>query len=226
MRGWILLLLSIFSFSTAHQLWIEKGADGFVLYYGHKNPSEGEKKVLNYSSKNIKKVVCVRNNTFHRLNIHFSYPLIVKDDCDAIKIDFSTGYWTKTVNGTVNEDKSSISSPLFSWYSLESVTYLNRWDKDSLRSLDGFIILPVKNPLKIPVGEKLRLRVLYNGRPLSDVPVAYDGKVLGLTDRDGRINIRVRHKGLQHIEATYRKKVNTEKADYIIYTTTLNFEVK
>ncbi len=221
----LLFFLTFFYFSSAHQLWIEKGQSGFVLHYGHRKAAEGEKKFIEYSAENIKRIICIKNGSQEILHTQFSYPLTIPQKCDVIQIDFSTGYWTKTVNGTVNTDKNSAKSPIFSWYSYESVIYINRWNKNILLS-DGLYIWSLKNPLKAKVGEKLRLKLFFDGKPVSDVPVAYDGKVLGLTDKDGRINIRVKHKGLQHIEATFRKKVNTKKADYIVYTTTLNFEVR
>lgn len=47
-----------------------------------------------------------------------------------------------------------------------------------------------------------------------------------MTDRNGRINIRIKHKGLQSVEATYRIKLDSEEVDEILHTLILNFELR
>ena len=56
-----------------------------------------------------------------------------------------------------------------------------------------------ENPFALAVGDKLRLTVVFRGEPAQDVTVAYDGDPRGVTGDDGRINLRIRHKGLQLI---------------------------
>ena len=153
--------------------------------------------------------------------------MVINKNCAIIYIDISSGYWTKTPHGTINKPKNQIDTPIKSWLSYESVKRINLWSKNLEKSFTKKLdIIPVNNPLKLQGGDKIRLLITFDGKPVKNIPVAYDGKVIGLTDSHGRINIRTKHKGLQLIETTYREKVNSEKTDEVIYTTTLNFEVK
>ena len=53
--------------------------------------------------------------------------------------------------------------------------------------------------------------------------VAYDGEPRGATDGEGRINLRVRHGGLQQVSASIETPLNDGKADTLIRGATLNF---
>ncbi|WP_457638835.1 DUF4198 domain-containing protein [Persephonella sp.] len=221
-RALIVLFFVAFTFSHAHELWItEKG--GFqVLHYGHKGEDE-----IPYTKDSIKTVLCIKDGKITDAQIKSYTPLKIKSNCDAVFVEFSTGYWTKTPSGSVNKPKNEVSSPIFSWLSVENLLRINRWDSSILKHrFDGLVIIPRKDISALKKGDKVRLKVLFNGKPVSNVPVSYEGKVRGTTDSDGNINIRIKHNGLQSIEASYRIKVGSKKADAVIYSATLNFEVK
>jgi nickel transport protein len=55
--------------------------------------------------------------------------------------------------------------------------------------------------------------------------VSYDGKPRGTTGRDGRINIRLRHGGFQVIQASLTRPDASGKADEVIHSANLNFEL-
>jgi nickel transport protein len=222
------LILSLISFSYAHDLWIEKSKGKYILYYGHKYSSHKGKELIKYNPNSIQTLKCITENGKEKdLNIKRKYPLVIDENCAIIYVDVSTGYWTKTPYGTVNKPKNQVDMPVRSWLSYESVKRINQWNenlkKPFVKKLD---IIPINNPLRLETGDKVRLLITFEEKPAKNVPVAYEGKFRGVTDSKGRINIRIKHKGLQLIEATYKKPVNSEKADEIIYTTTLNFEVK
>lgn len=216
MRQLIALFFAIFSISYAHQLWIEKNNNQLIAYYGHLK----EKEIIPLSVKDIKKIVCITDGKSQIIK-PASYPVKIKKNCDFTYIEVSTGYWSKTIHGTVKGIKEN---KIMSWKSIETALRIDRWREKV--NLNGFVIIPVKNPLNLKVGDKLRLKVILNGKPVPDIPVSYDGKVRGLTDKNGRINIRIKHSGLQIIQASLRKKSISEPVDYIIYSGNLNFEVK
>jgi len=223
----VIILLS-FSLVYAHDLWIEKSQDKYILYYGHKYSSHGGKKLIKYNPENIQSVKCIdKYGNKIEINVKKEYPLVINKNCAIIYVDISSGYWTKTPYGTINKPKDRVDIPIKSWLSYESVKRINLWNKNLEKSFTKQLdIIPVNDPLKLQEGDKIRLLITFDGKPVKNIPVAYDGKVRGLTDSYGRINIRIKHKGFQLIEATYRKKVNSKKTDEVIYTITLNFEVK
>ena len=55
--------------------------------------------------------------------------------------------------------------------------------------------------------------------------MSYDGKPRGTTGRDGRINVRVRHGGFQVIQASLTLPDPSGKADEIVHSANLNFEL-
>ncbi|WP_456384424.1 DUF4198 domain-containing protein [Persephonella sp.] len=210
----------------AHQLWMEEEKGCLVLNYGHIHPSGHETEKIQYTPDSIKKAICYKNGSFSDIKVEKT-PLIVKNNCSVVFVQFSTGYWTKTVEGTVHLPKHRAVNPVYSWLSIENLVFIKKWEQAAFDTrFEGLVILPLKDPLKLKEGDKVRLVVLLNGRPVSDVPVAYDGKIRGATDENGRINIRIKHPGLQMIEASIRQKLNSNRADYVVYSSTLNFEVK
>ncbi|WP_457640554.1 DUF4198 domain-containing protein [Persephonella sp.] len=228
MRIFLVFILVLFSSVYAHDLWIEKSENGYVLYYGHRYSSHEGKNIIKYNPENIQVVQCVgKDGNLVNLKIKKKYPLVIKEDCAVMYVHIFSGYWTKTPYGTVNKSKQEVNLSINSWLSYESIKRINLWNEKLKKPFTKKIdIIPLNNPFKLNSGDKLRLLITFDGKPVNGVAVAYDGRFRGLTDSNGRINIRIRHKGFQLIEATYRKKIYSEKADEILYTTTLNFEVK
>ena len=67
------------------------------------------------------------------------------------------------------------------------------------------------------------MRVLAGGQPVPDAVVTYDGKPRGQTASDGTMNVRVRHGGLQLIQAATRVPHAGPEADEVVHTTALTF---
>ncbi|MCK7577697.1 MAG: hypothetical protein MZV65_19130 [Chromatiales bacterium] len=55
--------------------------------------------------------------------------------------------------------------------------------------------------------------------------VAYDGEPRGGTDADGRINIRLRHGGVQLISASFDEPLQDARADKAVRATVLQFQL-
>jgi nickel transport protein len=58
------------------------------------------------------------------------------------------------------------------------------------------------------------------------VTVAYHGDPRGVTGDDGRVNLRIRHKGLQLISASLEEPLQSNKADKRVRSTILMFEIQ
>jgi len=227
----VTLILILFNLSFAHDLWLEKKNNRFLLYYGHKyyNHHNNHQKLIQYDPNNVQSVLCVSSDgKVQQLNFDKSkYPVRIEDGrCAIIYVIFSSGYWSKTPYGDVNKPKNEVDMVVDSWLSIEAVKRIEKWNKNLEKSfIDGLEVIPLNDPLKLKKGDKLRLKVLYKNKPIKGVPVYYNGKFRGTTDELGNINIRIKSDGLQIVETVYRQDINSEKADKIIYKTNLNFEL-
>jgi nickel transport protein len=116
--------------------------------------------------------------------------------------------------------------PVKSWLSHDSVKRIDRWAKPLAKPLAaGLELIPLEDPLRLRKGKKLHLRVTFDGSPVEDADVAYDGRPRGRPGPDGAINIRLRHGGFQAIQASVTRAIASDKADEVIHSTHLNFEL-
>jgi nickel transport protein len=211
----------------AHDLWLEKEDGGFGLYYGHKHSRHEGATFVEYEAEWVRESLCF---DAARTRVPFqsekTYPYRMRGECAAAHVSISSGYWTKTPYGTRNVPKNEARQPLTSWLSYDSVKRIDQWTEALARPLaDGLELTPLEDPLSLRKGEKVRLRVTFDGRPVQDAVVAYDGKPRGRPAPDGGINIRVRHGGFQVIQATVTRSIASDQADEVIHSTNLNFEL-
>lgn len=82
-------------------------------------------------------------------------------------------------------------------------------------------IVPLQDPFDIGAGGSLRVQVLFEGKPVSEVTVEYEGKEVPVSDR-GIATITLTQKELQIIEAEYRIPSTDDPAtDEIAYAASL-----
>jgi uncharacterized GH25 family protein len=214
------------SAAVAHDLWVEPEASGYRLLYGHhpRVSHEGTRRIA-YAPDSVKSVVCLDAAGGRRpAKTGGSSPVKIEGDCAVLYVLTSSGYWTKTTAGTKNLKKTEAASPLGSWQSFESVKHIAQWGSGASSPLATALeIVPAENPLALKKGDKLTLRVLANGQPVADAMVSYGGKPRGQTGADGSVNIRVKHGGLQLIQASTRTPHAGPEADEVVHTTALTF---
>ena len=213
--------------AQAHDLWLEKLDGGFGLYYGHKYSDHGGATFVEYQVDWVREALCFdAAGARTRFEAEEAYPYRMQGNCAATHVSISSGYWTKTPYGTQNVGKDEARMPVKSWLSHDSVKRIDRWSESLARPLaEGLELTPLEDPLLLRKGKKLHLRVTFDGRPVEDADVAYDGKPRGRPGPDGEINIRLRHGGFQVIQASLTRSIASEKADEVIYSTNLNFEL-
>ncbi|RUM45895.1 MAG: DUF4198 domain-containing protein [Hydrogenimonas sp.] len=219
-----LLLCLVPLIASAHDLWIKKVPQGYQLNYGHLHITQthGGQKIMPYDPETIQSIICHKDGKVESIENPKHYPLVVTQKCDELFITMDHGYFTKTPYGTKHLPKNAVKMPLKSWYSIESVKRVEKNSKESIGH--GLEIVLLNNPTE--VGDKARLLVLFDGKPIQGVVVAYGDKPRGQSGADGRVNIRIKQPGLQNIKATLRQPCSDEKCDEMVYTTTLNIEVK
>ncbi|OVE78093.1 hypothetical protein BVX98_01390 [bacterium F11] len=226
--GSIIGFIFIPSLLLGHSLWLEKQEETLVLRYGHNpNTHAGEKQIV-YSPDQIVRADCFKR-TGEQIPFEkkAQYPFEMDNPCQAAVILTSSGYWSKTPFGLKALPKDEAISPLESWLSYEGVKRMDAWDARLAKPLSMDLeITPTNNPLVLKKGKKVRLLVTFKGIPVANVPVAYDGKTRGATDKNGHVNIRLKHGGLQLIETSTTEPGDKKKADKIIRSATLVFEIK
>jgi nickel transport protein len=222
------LLLALFAGpALAHDLWIEKEGNTYVLLQGHRHSAHEGAELVPYDAGAVKGILCLDGRGSSKpLPVGKSAPARVSGDCAGLFSTFSTGYWTKTAWETRNVPKTGISGVIKSWYSEESLKYVERWTAIAAAPLgNGLEITPTVNPLTLKAGDKLVVQITDGGKPVAGVPVAYAGDTRGASGPDGKVAIRLRHGGLQLLEASQETPLTDGKADTSIRTTSLQFEI-
>ena len=225
-----LSLLVLLPFSAwGHDLWVERDLTGglYSLTYGHEGSGHTGAKRLDYAPESIKQALCFNAaGQPQRALQNSNYPVSLTGDCAATWFLLSSGYWSKTPYGTKNLPKSEAGISITSWLSMESVKRIDHWGTALTRPLTQELELaPLANPLPLKKGDKLRLQAFFKGKPAAGVTVAYFGKPRGVTGQDGTLNIRLNQPGLQLIQASLDQVIDDFRADKIIHTSALQFQI-
>lgn len=210
--------------ALAHDLWIERVGSVHTLVYGHERSGHEGAARLELKAETVKRASCYgadgREARQERRTIS------LRGDCAASLFVMSSGYWSKTPYGTKNLPKSEAGAVLESWYSVESVKRLDQWNPAMTQAMGQDLELsPTDNPLRLRVGDKLRARAWFQGRPAAGVTVAYFGKPRGVTDADGMVNVRLNQAGFQLLQASLERPLDDGKADKAIHAAALHFEL-
>ncbi len=223
-------MLLMVSQTGAHDYWYELDGGDYVLYRGHSHTEHEGEGIVAYDPSIVKTAYCQSSDGIVQVvDPPSQYPARIPGPCTSLTVEVDSGYWTQTWTETLNQPKDEVSEAVTSWRALESTKLLNSW-LDKPRNQQplsrGLEILLEKNPFVLENGQKLRLRLMQEGKPREGVTVAYDGNPRGVTGKDGRINIRIRHGGLQVITGSIDEPPRDEtKADKLIRATTLFFEL-
>jgi nickel transport protein len=211
----------------AHELWVERTPEGLEVRYGHTHSAHQGVALIPYGEDFVRRVDCVDDAGEPRESgWSGGAPARIPGDCAGVFVLTSTGFWSKTTEGTKNVSKKEAPSALRSWQSFESVKHIARWGEALARPFTRDLeITPLENPLLLEPGAKMHLLVTYGGKPVEGATVAYDGEPRGISGKDGRVNLKIRHGGFQMIQAGLTVPLQSEDADEIIHATNLNFEI-
>jgi nickel transport protein len=216
MKKVIMILIGLGSQLAAHTLWID---DNYKVHQGHMHQESLKNSKHRVDKKEIDTFLCLKDNRVKKSH----GTTLAKSGCDAIFVTLHSGYYTKTPYGIKKLPKDKTKMPIESWQSIESVKRLYSDNKTPYNQ--GLELFLRNNLSDLKVGDKARLTVYYNGKVMSGVVLANGHKTIGMSDKNGHVNIKIRHKGLQNIKASYTRKGDGVKCDKIIHTTTLNFKI-
>jgi nickel transport protein len=228
MKRLVLLILTLaWVPAHGHDLWLERTTDGLVMWYGHGHSQHEGAKIIDYKREIVVRVDCFDGGGNPvKTAVSSESPLRISGGCAVTYVLTSTGYWSKTAYGTKNVSKREAQSPIKSWLSFESVKRIDGWDDAMSRPLTSDLeITPLENPLLLHAGSKIHLLVTLRGAPVPGATVTYDGEPRGATDKNGRVNLKIRHDGFQAIQAGVTVPLASEEADETIHATSLDFEI-
>lgn len=223
----LLLIAHLAGVAQAHDLWVERQGNLQTLQYGHERSGHEGAKKLEYKPEQVKDAACYGDDGRQvRADIGRVYPVTLKGQCAASWFLTSSGYWSKTPYGTRNQPKTEAGTVIDSWISVESVKRMDAWSSALARPLTRELeLVPLTNPLDLKAGDKMRLMATLDGKPAAGVTVAYFGHPRGVSGADGRVNVRLQHPGFQLIQASLETPLTEGKADRLIQSTALQFEI-
>jgi hypothetical protein len=208
----IILFLTLLLTLEAHEMWIDNQAR---VHYGHEQSVDGHGKGRIIGSDEIARVSCQKGAI---LDANIS------SQCDALLVELHGVYYAKTPYGTKKVPKNEAKMVIKSWQSFESVKRI--YNDVGIAPLGKGLEMSLVNlPSSLHVNDKLRLLITQDGIPKTGVVVANGDRVIGVSDAKGRVNVRVREAGLQHIRASYKIAGDGVLCDEIVHATTLNLEI-
>ena len=225
---WLWLASLLAAGAEAHDYWFEDEPDSaaVIMYRGHRF-SEHSGSLEPYDPAIVRSPTCVNGSGEpETVAVVRIYPLELPSGCSGLVVVVDSGYWTETASGTFNAVLTSRDDVIDSWKSIETIKLINAWSESLSRPVSGELeIVPTENPFALEPGDKLRLIVTLNGVPAEGVLVAYHGDLRGGTDSQGRINIRIRHSGLQVISAGFDESIEADAVDRLARTSVLQFSL-
>jgi cobalt/nickel transport system permease protein len=212
--------------ALAHDYWIEKKGNGYVVVYGH-----GEQRT-EYDPSTVKKVTVLNADgkpTEFRKEMQGKVLMIQPAEPAAlVLVDLDSGYWSKTIYGWKNLPKrkaSRVVEALRSYHYSKSIIAWGEYVRNPVAGIK-LDIVPQKNPFDFTAGDVLPLKVYFGGRPLAGVTIEGDHQKVAVTDKDGMANVPLK-RGRQLFTVESKEPIKGDPdADFMSVTTTLTFEVK
>jgi nickel transport protein len=226
----VFVLIFILSIKvSAHDVWIEKKGNEFVVLYGHRDKHDP------YDPSKIKEVMAYDSNgnpiTVEVIRQKDTALLSPKGKASAITLFFDNGYWVKTTDGWKNISKRDAKGMQLvepARHSLKYAKILIQWAERFTKPLGMKLeIVPTKNPFLLKKGEYLLVTVFYEGKPLegAKIETGYH-KELAKTDKNGMASVPV-ESGINVIVANHLVPIkDNPNADIISLSSTLTFEVR
>lgn len=212
--------------ARAHELRLERQGPELVLRFGHAGESH------DLSADRVRSLRCVEEGGAgapRELRASASVSareLRVAARCQAASAAFDGGFWSLTPDGEKNLPRTQVPDAVKSWASRQFAKWVDTSAAGSRTPLgDAFEILPGEDLSRARRGDKVTLRVLLEGEPVSGAIVTVAHEPIGETDRRGEVRLRLRSRGLETIGATLRRPIASPEAEVRVLEATLTFEV-
>jgi nickel transport protein len=216
----------------AHGIWFAQRAKQLALIYG----------VGADDLDSVKRLPLVRTISGYdaglqpvKTSLRVAGPLLLVDsesEPAVVAAVLDNGTWSKTPDGEwLKKGRDEVQNAVISEKTIKYAVHLNGPLSTPLPPLEGQMlqILPVEPTLPALLGQPLKLRVLFQGKPvagarvLSDFVTDPDAKPVK-TAADGTVTIKVRNQGLNVVVAIFDGPADEpSKIDKIEHLATLSF---
>jgi nickel transport protein len=211
--------------ALAHDLWLERQDNAFLLRYGHHGGA-----VLPLQAEKVKTLMCRKDKggaeNLRAKALATSKQLSLKASCAALSTFFDGGFYSLTPDGEKNLPKNKVPDAVKAWRSKQFAKWVDIRSSLAGQPLgDEFEIVPVTDLAKAKTGNKATFRVLLGGKPLPGAILAIDHKPLGETDDQGEVRIKIRASDVEQVSASFRRAIKSAEADSEVFEASLTFEV-
>lgn len=194
--------------AAAHGVWVAERWGELGVVYGHGADDDP------YDPSKVKSVVAVdaRGGSV-AVDVKAaarSATLGVEGEPAAVLVEFDNGFFTERQDGSsVNQPKSAVADGKETGrYLKHSVTLMHTEKGLPELGAQALQVVPLDNPATMRAGDELRVRVLFQGRPLADAGVIADyvnlvDEVAARTDAAGLARIRIRNQGLNVVGVSH-----------------------
>jgi len=219
------VLLALPLLARAHDLWLEPGADGYVLRYGHRGHE-----TLPIDAARVKAIRCLDPGAAPRdvraAAVFAPAEVRVPTRCAVLSAASDLGFFVLTPDGERNVPRTQAPDAVKSWASRQYAKWVDaRSPAAGMAVGDELELVPATGLGKLKVGDKYAVRVLLDGKPAAGAVVAVGHHALGETDREGILRIRVHERGVQSIDASVRRPLRAPEADTLVLEASLTFEL-
>lgn len=211
--------------TRAHELRLERHGPELVLRFGH----AGERHDL--AADRVQSLRCREEGAATPRELRASatvsaQELRVSARCQAASAAFDGGFWSLTPDGEKNLPRTQVPGAVRSWASRQFAKWIDPGTPGASAPLgDALEILPGEGLTRARRGDKVTLRVLFEGRPASGAIVTVAHKTIGETDDRGEVRLRIRSRDVETIGATLRRPNASPEAEEQVLEATLTFEV-
>lgn len=216
-------LLLLPALALAHDLRVERRGDRLVLRYGHAADS------LPLDAARVKTMRCVRESGSADVRAAAAvgeHELGVAARCDVLSAAYDGGFWSLTPDGEQNLPRSQVSGAVKAWASRQYAKWIDRTSPRAATVVgDELEIVPAQDLAGARTGDKIAVRVLSGGKPVTGAVVSVGHKVIGETDSAGEVRLRIRSTERETIGAHLKRPLATADADALVLEASLSFEV-
>ena len=199
----------------AHDMWLQKSGEGFDIIYGH--PGEFDP----YEPERVKQVTgYTENGWLVQLDIERKKDAcrVVPDEAFcAIGALLDNRYWLKTTRGWKNQRKGKDLEIIQQGHSYKYTKNIVKWCENLAKPLgQRFEIVPLQDPTGLKQGDRLPVKVFFEGKPVQGAKIAKTSSVeqsheLEPVQAESPSMVTIGPPGLQLISAKFELPVKEER---------------
>ncbi len=211
--------------ALGHDLWIEPEGDAFLLRYGHRGAE-----ALPIDASKVRAIRCRSGDGAPR-DVRDTATFSPKEvriaaRCAAVSAYLHGGFYSLTPDGERNLPRNRVENAVKAWESRQFAKWVDARAPGAGSPVgDELEIVPASDLSRARRGDKVAVRVLFQGKPVPGAVVAIDHRPLGESDSAGEVRVRIRSATVESIGATLRRPLSTPEADAQVLEATLSFEV-